>query len=136
MTKEISKPIKVAVGIIIKDGKILCCQRKQNMRYGLQWEFPGGKIKNGENPRECLTRELQEELNISAIEIEPYDKNIQSYPDNGIFEVHYFLIRNFKGELKNKVFESTLWLLPEEFDSVPFLQGNKLILEKLKKDLL
>jgi len=133
MSQPLSEPVKVAVGIIMAGGKILCCQRGKNKRYGLQWEFPGGKMQPGESARECLKRELGEELNISVVDIEPYSKQIQSYSDNGVFEVHYFLIKDYKGEVMNNVFESIRWLSPVEFDTLPFLEGNKPVLDRLKE---
>jgi 8-oxo-dGTP diphosphatase len=56
----------VAVGIVVRDNRVLICQRRKNSRYGLKWEFPGGKVKPRETPQECLVRELREELNINA----------------------------------------------------------------------
>lgn len=134
MSQSSREPVKVAVGIIINNGKILCCQRRKDMRYGLQWEFPGGKMQTGESARECLKRELREEINISVVNIEPYGKHIQSYSDNGVFEVHYFLIKDYKGEVMNNVFESICWLSPVEFDTLPFLEGNKPVLGRLKEE--
>jgi len=58
-------PIQVTCGIIIKDGKILAAQRSEAMALPLKWEFPGGKLANGETEEECLRREILEELNIS-----------------------------------------------------------------------
>ncbi len=134
MSQPVPEPVKVAVGILIIDGKVLCCQRKKNMRYGLQWEFPGGKVKPGESPRDCLIRELQEEISIAVTAIEPYAKHIQSYSDNGVFAVHYFLITDFQGEVKNNAFESIRWSSPGEFDALPFLAGNKPVLDRLKEE--
>lgn len=127
-------PVKVAVGIIIREGKVLCCQRKKDARYGLQWEFPGGKIHPGEKARDCLKRELREELDIHTDAIEPYATHIQTYNDNGVFEVHYFLIKEYRGEVKNKVFESIRWLLPDQFDTLDFLRGNKPLLDRLQRE--
>jgi len=56
--------IQVVCGIIIKENKVLVAQRNYNMKIPLKWEFPGGKKKIYESDRECLERELFEELNI------------------------------------------------------------------------
>lgn len=58
-------PIQVTCAIILKDGKVLAAQRSENMSLPLKWEFPGGKINQGESEEECLKRELLEELNLS-----------------------------------------------------------------------
>ncbi len=124
--------VQVAVGIIINEGTVLCCQRKKKARYGLQWEFPGGKVKQSESPAECLQRELKEELGILASDVEPYGTYVQTYHDDGTFEVNYFIVKQFDGDVNNNVFKTIRWLAPAEFDSVQFLEGNKPILKKLQ----
>ncbi|HMK30787.1 MAG TPA: NUDIX domain-containing protein, partial [Terriglobales bacterium] len=56
----------VVAALILRDGKFLICQRTKHQSMPLKWEFPGGKIESGEQPRDALRRELQEELGISA----------------------------------------------------------------------
>ena len=58
--------ITVVAALIVRDSKILVCQRKRNDSHGLQWEFPGGKVEPGETLAEALRRELLEELGVSA----------------------------------------------------------------------
>jgi 8-oxo-dGTP diphosphatase len=57
---------RVVAGLIVKDGKLLVCQRTRHQTMPLKWEFPGGKIEEGEQPRDALRRELEEELGILA----------------------------------------------------------------------
>src|SRR5574337_479283 len=57
----------VVAALIVKDGKLLVCQRTRHQTMPLKWEFPGGKIEEGEQPRDALRRELQEELGIEAV---------------------------------------------------------------------
>ena len=56
--------VVVTCAIIEKDGKILLARRAPGKSLGGKWEFPGGKVKNGESPEECLKRELEEEFGI------------------------------------------------------------------------
>ena len=57
---------RVVAGLIVRDGKLLVCQRTRHQTMPLKWEFPGGKIEEGEQPRAALRRELEEELGILA----------------------------------------------------------------------
>jgi mutator protein MutT len=100
---------RVAVGVIQRNGKVLICQRKKNSRYGLKWEFPGGKLEPGESILDCLRRELREEL---SIEVETYDRaetQTAFYEDGGTFEVTYCFVSRYSGELR----------------SLDILEGNK-----------
>ncbi len=57
---------RVVAALIVKDGLILACQRTRHQAMPLKWEFPGGKIEEGEKPRDAMRRELEEELGIVA----------------------------------------------------------------------
>lgn len=56
--------IEVVCAVILKDGRVLACQRPLDKNEGGKWEFPGGKIETGESPEEALVREIQEELGV------------------------------------------------------------------------
>ena len=58
--------ITVVAALIVRDARLLVCQRRRDDSHGLQWEFPGGKIEPGESPAQALMRELREELGIDA----------------------------------------------------------------------
>ena len=58
--------IRVSAGILTRPSQLLICQRRAGDLHALKWEFPGGKLNNGENDAACLRRELQEELGIQA----------------------------------------------------------------------
>lgn len=57
--------INVTCAIIIIEGKILVTQRSELMKLPLKWEFPGGKLNEGESETDCIKREIQEELSIN-----------------------------------------------------------------------
>ena len=57
---------RVVAALIVKDGKFLVCQRTRHQTMPMKWEFPGGKIEEGEQPRDAMRRELEEELGIDA----------------------------------------------------------------------
>ncbi len=122
---------RVAVGVLQKDGKILVCQRKKGSRYGLKWEFPGGKLEPGETILECLKRELFEELSISVRDIDRVQRQSTFYEDGGMFEVAYCFVSQFTGEARNNAFEEIRWVTIPELRALDNLKGNKAFVASL-----
>lgn len=123
--------IRVAVGIIKKNGAFLVCQRKKGSRYGLKWEFPGGKVEPGETIIECLQRELREELSVEIGEIDKMEFQTAHYDDGGLFEVAYCFVSKFHGDPANNVFEQIRWVTLEELRMLDILEGNKMFVQQL-----
>ena len=94
------------------------------MPHPLKWEFPGGKVEPGENPREALSRELQEELDILP-EIGPEICRYQyQYPSRPPILLIFFKVDRFQGEPRNLVFERIAWTLSRDLPSYDFLEGD------------
>jgi 8-oxo-dGTP diphosphatase len=123
--------INVAVGIIRKDGSVLLCRRKESVKYPLKWEFPGGKIENGETSADCLRRELSEELAISAIIGEEFHRQQTFYPDAGLFDVRYYWIEAFEGVPENRVFSEIRWINTTDLRHYDVLEGNREAIRKI-----
>ena len=125
--------VDVAVGVIRAGSRILVCQRNKSSRYPLKWEFPGGKIENGESVSEGLQRELREELGIEArIGPELYRQE-WVYPDSGTFRVFYHWVDAYTGLLRNNVFEQVSWVEASELPHVDMLEGNKEVVSVIVK---
>jgi len=122
---------RVAVGVLQKGGKILVCQRKKGSRYGLKWEFPGGKLEPGETILECLKRELFEELSISVRDIDRVQIQSTFYEDGGMFEVAYCFVSQFTGEARNNAFEEIRWVTIPELGALDNLKGNEAFVASL-----
>jgi 8-oxo-dGTP diphosphatase len=75
------RTVIVAAGIVIERGKVLLSQRKRGTHLEGLWEFPGGKVEEGEDPRVALARELEEELGIDTIVGEIVDVTFHRYED-------------------------------------------------------
>lgn len=126
--------IPVVAGFLRKDHQILVGQRPENHSLAGQWEFPGGKIENGETPEEALARELNEELGIEA---EVGDLKLactHSYGEVGIL-ILFYEIRYWKGEPRAKHHMMLEWIHPEELQTRNIPEANRKILKKIYKAL-
>jgi len=83
------RTVVVSAALIIEQGRILVTQRKNSSSHALLWEFPGGKVKDAEDPREALRRELKEELDIEAKVGMIFDAVFYSYPEYPILLLVY-----------------------------------------------
>jgi 8-oxo-dGTP diphosphatase len=123
---------RVVAALILKDdGKILVCQRTRHQVMPLKWEFPGGKIEEGEQPRDALRRELDEELGIDAEIGEEVTRFQHEYPNGGAVELRFFVVREYRGEIENRIFRDVQWAGRQELPSYDFLEADL----ELVKDL-
>ena len=83
------KTVVVTAALITEQGKILVTQRKKGSSHALLWEFPGGKVKDGEEPREALRRELAEELEVEVEVGMIFDAVFYSYPEYPVLLLIY-----------------------------------------------
>jgi 8-oxo-dGTP diphosphatase len=125
-------PILVTAGIIFENGRVLICQRHHSDPYGMQWEFPGGKVRDGEDLRGALARELAEELGIRAEIGEEVFRLQHRYPDR-LVEVIFFRVQSFTGTVTNQVFESVAWAARHELPAYPFLEADRELVARLAR---
>lgn len=110
---------KVVCGIIFKDNLVLICRRKPEKSLGGYWEFPGGKVEDGESYQDSLKRELVEELNLK-VEIKQHFFDTVHYYDKSAIELISFIC-----ETENIPFEST------DHDQLDWVKVNDLLNWKL-----
>jgi 8-oxo-dGTP diphosphatase len=122
---------QVVAALIFKDGKVLVCQRTRHQTMPLKWEFPGGKIETGEQPRDALRRELDEELGIEAHIGEEVARIRHDYRGGGSVELRFFVVHHYKGEIENRIFREVRWAKRSELPSYDFLEADL----ELVKDL-
>lgn len=115
---------RVVAALIVKDGKILACQRTRHQSMPLKWEFPGGKIEEGEQPRDALRRELDEELGIDATIGDEVVHMRHEYKNGNAVELRFFVVYEFKGEIENRIFRDMQWLERSELPSFDFLEAD------------
>jgi 8-oxo-dGTP diphosphatase len=128
MTEQ--KSILVTAGIVIDGDRILICQRHHSDAYGMQWEFPGGKVKDGEELKASLRRELAEELAIEAEIGKEVFRVRHRYPDRQV-EVVFFAIRSFRGTIRNQVFEAVEWVGRARLTEFDFLEADRELVHRI-----
>ncbi len=111
------KTIIVTAGVIIEQGKVLITQRKEDSPQGLLWEFPGGKLKEAEGPREALRRELKEELDIDVEVGMIFEAVYYLYPEYPILLLIY-RCRIEKGVLKPLGCHDLRWVSLREVEKL------------------
>ena len=115
---------RVVAAVILQDGKVLVCQRTRHQTMPLKWEFPGGKIEEGEQPRDALRRELEEELGIHATIGEEVSRLRHEYPGGGAVELRFFVVHKYEGEIENKIFRDVQWSPRSELSRYDFLEAD------------
>lgn len=127
------KTIKVAAAIIVHDNKIFATQRGYG-EFKDGWEFPGGKIEEGETPQEALVREIKEELD-TEIEVKDFLETVEyDYPEFHL-SMDCFFCTIKSGELVLKEHEAAKWLTAETLDSVDWLPADQALVQSIKKHM-
>ena len=124
------KHLNVVAAIIHdSDGRIFATQRGYG-KWKDYWEFPGGKIENGETPEEALKREIYEELE-TEIEIESLFDTIEyEYPDFHL-SMRCYWCRVSSGELTLKEHEAARWLSKDELNTVNWLPADIQLIDEI-----
>jgi 8-oxo-dGTP diphosphatase len=122
---------RVVAALIVKDGKVLVCQRTRHQTMPLKWEFPGGKIEEGEQPRDALRRELDEELGIMATIGDEVARIRHEYPNGGMVELRFYMVREHKGEIENRIFRDIQWSESKDLLSYDFLEADLTLVNDL-----
>lgn len=122
----------VTAAIIKKNNKILIAQISKKDKLSSMWEFPGGKIEEGETPEECLKREIKEELDIEVSIGQFFDESIYHYEGGSIKLLGYYAFYE-SGDLKLNVHDEVKWVSLEEIKKYKFAPADVTFVEKLLK---
>ena len=128
------KTIKVVAAVIKDRDKIFATQRGYGEFKG-GWEFPGGKIEEGETPQEALKREIMEELDTEIEVGELIDTIEYDYPDFHL-SMDCFWCEVTEGNLTLKEAEAAKWLTREKLDSVNWLPADLSLVDKIRKEMM
>ncbi len=120
----------VTAAVIISKNKVLITRRAANEKHNGWWEFPGGKVEEGESPEACLQRELMEELGVNASIGELIAESIFTY-DTGAIQLLAYRAEIISGELKLSVHDEYQWVSVSDLLQFKLLPADRPIAEKL-----
>ena len=122
----------VVAAVIVRDGRVLACQRSRSGKFPLKWEFPGGKVQSGESPEAALVRELREELAIDVSVGAEIHRTKHKYPEMpSAIELIFFAATIESGQTDNRIFEAIAWVTPQKLPEMDFLEADRELIAKL-----
>lgn len=122
--------ITVTAAILRHEGLVLLARRKDGKHAG-RWEFPGGKLEDGESEPQCLARELQEELGIETEVDAFFAESFHTY-DGGAIRLRAYEVRWVSGELRPQVHDRLEWVRPENVRHYDLLSADLPLAEALR----
>jgi 8-oxo-dGTP diphosphatase len=123
--------LKVAVGVIKNQyNEVLISKRFKKVHQGGLWEFPGGKVEEGEKTEDALKRELLEELNIEVLTAVPFIQVKHDYNDIGVL-LEVYLVESFQGKACGMEGQPIKWLAIDSLDKSSFPAANKAVIDAL-----
>ncbi|UOA08735.1 Nudix family hydrolase [Methylobacter sp. S3L5C] len=126
------KVLQVAVGVVKNaQGQVLISLRDKSLHQGGLWEFPGGKIEQGESAKQALIRELKEELAITVITATPLITIKHQYPDLTV-QLNVFLVDHFSGNATSCEGQAFKWVNPNDLENHAFPAANQAIITAAK----
>lgn len=119
----------VVAGVAVREGRIMLCQRRSGVHNALKWEFPGGKLEDGESPEAALRRELREELSIDVRVGRIVDAVVHRYPDRDVL-LMFYRCEIVAGEPRTVDCNAIAWARPEDVPKYDFAGADRAFVER------
>ncbi len=122
-----------AVALVDVDGRVLLAKRPEGKSMAGLWEFPGGKVRDGETPEAALIRELQEEIGIDVTEscLAPFTFASHAYDDFHLL-MPLYLCRVWEGIVTAREGQELVWRRPAEIGDLPMPPADKPLVAMLR----
>ena len=125
---------RIAVAVIVQQGKILIDQRPPGGVLAGLWEFPGGKIEASETAEQCAVREALEEVGLT-VKAETFIAAVEHDYGDKIVQLQAYLCRVQSGEAQALECSAVLWIRPEELEQYPFPPLNAQLIKPIRLTL-
>ena len=127
--------LNVAAGILVDaEGRVLVAERLGDGAFHGMWEFPGGKIHDGETAEGALVRELAEEIGVENGQFESFMRLEHEYPDRHV-TIEFFLVSGWRNEPEGREGQGLRWVRVAELDEVDLLPADEPVVAALKRGI-
>jgi len=112
------------------EGRVLIAQRPEGKALAGRWEFPGGKVDQGEDPRDGLVRELREELGVEVHEAERLIRYSHAYADR-VVRLELWLVTSWSGDPRGLDGQALRWVPPGRLEFEDILEADQPMVDAL-----
>jgi 8-oxo-dGTP diphosphatase len=121
----------VAAAVVIENGRVLLTRRAEGQHLAGMWEFPGGKLEDGESPEEALARECREECGIDLEVAEILDVTHHRYPEKDVLLLFYRCELR-AGEVRHLQVADHAWVTPDDLDDYPLPPADERVVARIR----
>jgi len=115
---------QVTAALFERNGRVLLARRKPGRHMGSLWEFPGGKVDDGETAEACLARELGEELGV-AVRVGDFLASTRFQVGEERFELLLYRVEHLSGEFQLREHEEIRWVTPEQLEEYELVESDR-----------
>lgn len=130
MSTAAPRTIRVVAAVVERDGKYLITQRRAAAVLPLLWEFPGGKVEEGERDEDALQREVRHRLG-ATIRCGDLISFVSHPYEHYTVDLHLYACTLEGGELSARAVNAYAWASSDEFDKLPFTPADEASMSKL-----
>ena len=123
--------IVVAAAVVIRDGEVLLTRRAEGQHLAGLWEFPGGKLEDGESPEEALVRECKEECDIDVAVAEILEVTHHRYPEKDVLLLFYRCELR-AGEVRHVQVADHAWVAPKDLGTFPLPPADEKVVTRIQ----